>query len=332
MFRWYHNATKCYVLLPDVYINTDKEFDSQSWKSDFQRSKWFTRGWTLQELLAPGLVEFFCQGGKRLGDKISLKQQIHEITGIPVSALLEGSLSEFGVDERMSWIGPRQTKLEEDKAYSLLGIFDVHMPLIYGEGEENAFERLRNKIDKLLKEDRECIQNLQLFDPRDEKKRLEETNGGLLEESYCWILENSDFQRWRDDPQSRLLWIEAGPSKGKTMLFCGIINELKKLTAKTDLVSYFFCQASDSRIASATDVLRGLIYLIIDQNPLLVSHIRKKNNHTDNAFFEKANTWFALSTMFTNILQDPRLKKTYLMVDALDKCAADLSKLLDFIA
>ena len=129
------------------------------------------------------MVEFFCQEGKRLGDKVSLKQQIHEITGIPVSALLEGSLSQFSVDERMSWIGPRQTKLEEDMAYSLLGIFDVHMPLIYREGEENAFERLRNKIDKLSKEDQEYIQNLQLIDPRDEKKLVEETNGGLLEES-----------------------------------------------------------------------------------------------------------------------------------------------------
>ena len=93
------------------------------------------------------------------------------------------------------------------------------------------------------------------------------------------------------------------------MLFCGIINELKKLTAKTDLVSYFFCQASDSRIDNATDVLRGLIYLIIDQKPSLVSHIRKKYNHTDNALFENANTWFASSTMFTNIFSRPALEK-----------------------
>lgn len=67
------------------------------------------------------------------------------------------------------------------------------MPLIYEEGEENAFERLRKKIDKLSNEDRECIQHLQFINPRDEKKRIEETKDGVLDESYCWILENSAF-------------------------------------------------------------------------------------------------------------------------------------------
>jgi hypothetical protein len=94
------------------------------------------------------LVEFFSREGKRLGDKRSLERQIHEITGIAVPALQGTSLSQFGVDERLSWVENRQTTRKEDEAYSLLGIFDVYMPHIYGEGRNNAFKRLREEIDK----------------------------------------------------------------------------------------------------------------------------------------------------------------------------------------
>ena len=98
---------------------------------------------------------------------------------------------------------------------------------------------------QMEKEDKECIQHLRLTDPRDDKKRIEETKGGLLGDSYYWILENSDFQQWRNDQQNRLLWIKGDPGKGKTMLLCGIVNELKKSMANTNLLSYFFCQATD---------------------------------------------------------------------------------------
>jgi hypothetical protein len=115
------------------------------------------------------------------------------------------------------------------------------------------------------------------------------------------------------------------------MLLCGIINELKASIAKTDLLSYFFCQATDARINNATAVLRGLVYLLVDQQPSLISHIWKKYNHAGKSLFEDANAWVALSEIFTNILQDPSLNSTYLIIDALNECVADLLKLLDFI-
>ncbi|KAF1957123.1 HET-domain-containing protein [Byssothecium circinans] len=330
MFRWYRNATRCYVYLSDVsspLSGTNNEFDPQPWESNLRKSKWFTRGWTLQELLAPSSVEFFSRECKRLGDKGSLTQQIHEITNIPELALQGAPLSQFSVNERLSWIEHRQTKLEEDKAYSLLGIFDVYISPIYSEGTARAFKRLMDEIDKLEK----CMQDLRLTDPRDDKKRIEETKGGLLADSYRWILENSDFQQWRDRKQSRLLWVKGDPGKGKTMLLCGIIRELENSIAKTALLSYFFCQATDSRINNATAVLRGLLYLLVNQQPSLVSHIRKKHDHAGKLLFEDANAWIALSEIFTNILQDPSLSSTYFVIDALDECVADLPKLLDFI-
>ncbi|KAH8799655.1 hypothetical protein F5884DRAFT_112869 [Xylogone sp. PMI_703] len=330
MFRWYRNATRCYVYLSDVPsypLGTNTEFNPQSWDSEFWRSRWFTRGWTLQELLAPRSVEFFSCECERLGDKSSLKQQIQEITGIPASALQGAPLSQFSVDERFSWMERRQTTLEVDRVYSLLGILDVKIPLFKDTEAATAFERLREVIDKREK----CVQDLRLTDSRDDKKRIEDIKGGLLEDSYCWILETSEFKQWWSDQLRPLLWIKGDPGKGKTMLLCGIINELSKLTFDTALLSYFFCQATDSRINNATAVLRGLIYMLIGQQPSLISHIQKKYDHAGKALFEDPNAWFALSEIFTNILLDPSLNKTYLIIDALDECIADLPKLLDFI-
>ena len=155
MFRWYRNAARCYVYLSDVSTNEHNPNNlSQSWEAAFRKSRWFTRGWTLQELIAPPSVEFFSSEGKRLGDKKSLERQVHEVTGLAVQALQGTALFEFSIAERMSWAEKRDTKREEDKAYSLLGIFDIHMPLIYGEGMKNAFRRLRDEIDKCSSIDR----------------------------------------------------------------------------------------------------------------------------------------------------------------------------------
>jgi hypothetical protein len=154
MFRWYQKAARCYVYLSDVSTLKRKACDTSAqctWESAFRASKWFTRGWTLQELLAPKSVEFFSREGKTLGDKRTLEQQIHEITGIPTSALRENPLSQFDVDERFSWAKGRQTTRGEDKAYALFGIFDVQIPLLYGEGEVKAFLRLREAVDRPLK-------------------------------------------------------------------------------------------------------------------------------------------------------------------------------------
>ncbi|KAJ8068547.1 hypothetical protein OCU04_004097 [Sclerotinia nivalis] len=330
MFRWYRNATRCYVYLSDVSgcsVGGNHKCILRLWESDFRKSRWFTRGWTLQELLAPASVVFFSREGKRLGDKSLLMRQICEITNIPHIALEGCSLSQFSFEERLRWIQHRQTKLEEDKAYSLLGIFDVYILPIYGEGLASAYTRLLDEFHKMQK----CIQDLRLSDPRDDKKRIEGTKGGLLQDSYNWILDNPEFRQWRSDQQSQLLWIEGDPGKGKTMLLCGVINELERSKAKSVLLSYFFCQATDFRINYATAVLRGLIYLLVDQQPSLISHIRTKYDQAGKTLFEDTNTWVVLSEIIANMLQDPSLDYVYLIVDALDECVADLPKLLDVI-
>jgi hypothetical protein len=146
MFRWYKKAEKCYVYLSDVSVHK-KDGDAHiEWESAFRNSRWFTRGWTLQELLAPKIVEFYSRDGIRLGDKCSLEHQIAEITRIPVEALRGDELSRFSIEKRFSWVESRRTTKEEDKAYCLLGIFGIFLPLIYGEGQSSAMRRLRREI------------------------------------------------------------------------------------------------------------------------------------------------------------------------------------------
>ncbi|KAK0611657.1 hypothetical protein B0T14DRAFT_488834 [Immersiella caudata] len=154
MFRFYRDAEKCYVYLADVSRlppEADGESSRSRWKPAFRKSRWFTRGWTLQELIAPASVEFFSKEGIRLGTKMSLRETIYDITGIPLGVLQGSPLSDISISQRMEWVEKRETTRKEDKAYSLLGIFDVHMPLLYGEGRERAFLRLQEEIDKSSK-------------------------------------------------------------------------------------------------------------------------------------------------------------------------------------
>ncbi|CAK7242866.1 MAG: hypothetical protein STHCBS139747_004369 [Sporothrix thermara] len=156
---------------------------------------------------------------------------------------------------------------------------------------------------------------------------MEQTKGGLFNDSYRWILDNADFRRWRNDKNSRLLWIKGDPGKGKTMLLCGIIDELEKMN--DGILSYFFCQATDSRINSAISVLRGLIYLLVESRMSLLEHVRKKYDTAGKQVFEDANAWVALSGILASILETR--SETYLVIDALDECLAGLPDLLAFI-
>ncbi|UPL01724.1 hypothetical protein LCI18_012658 [Fusarium solani-melongenae] len=193
-----------------------------------------------------------------------------------------------------------------------------------------------------LKEARDrCLNDLLLTNPFDDKERIKDTKGGLLEGSYKWILDHSDYRRWLDDDHSRLLWIKGDPGKGKTMLLIGIVDELERQlaqlkqadqsTSHATVLSYFFCQATDSNLNNATAVLRGLIFLLAAQRPSLASNLREKYEHYGPKLFEGENAFFALSGILSGMLQDPSLNGAVLIIDALDECETNRHQLLDFI-
>jgi len=148
MFQWYKDATRCYVFLSDVSVSTATEPVQRSdWEASFRASAWFTRGWTLQELIAPVSVEFFSRDGQRIGDKTSLSHLVHEITSIPLTALRNCPLNQFTISERARWVENRETTEEEDTVYCLLGILGIFMPTTYGEGRDRALRRLQAEVD-----------------------------------------------------------------------------------------------------------------------------------------------------------------------------------------
>ena len=142
MYKWYSLAAVCYAYLADVPTGEDPCVED----SAFRRSRWFLRGWTLQELIAPFSVEFLSQDWALIGSKHTLVDLVEDVTKIDERALLQlESLDTFSVAQRLSWAANRMTTRVEDRAYSLQGIFDVHMSTFYGEGDR-AFRRLQEQI------------------------------------------------------------------------------------------------------------------------------------------------------------------------------------------
>ncbi|PGH34424.1 hypothetical protein GX50_02792 [[Emmonsia] crescens] len=179
MYEWYRCAVVCYVYLYDVTESSVTE------SSSFSSSVWFTRGWTLQELIAPSKVQFFNVEWQELGSKLDLKDEISAITGIPVK-VLTGELApqELSIAQRMSWASRRTTTKVEDIAYSLLKLFDINMPILYGE-KEKAFIRLQEEIMK--QSDDQTLFAWKISDSQ--------TYHGLLAKSPADFAESADMVR-----------------------------------------------------------------------------------------------------------------------------------------
>ena len=191
MYSWYQHSAVCYAYLSDI----------QDIKA-LNTSRWFSRGWTLQELIAPRHIILFDGQWRNIGTKQTLIEEIMSITGISKNILLGSSPLDCNVAQRMSWAANRQTTRDEDMAYCLVGLFDVHMPPIYGEGSEKAFLRLQEEILK-----RSSDQTLFLWTPSHEPY-----NQGLLATSPGSFCTHYDCFQWLRKLQS--LTSEPMPRKG----------------------------------------------------------------------------------------------------------------------
>ena len=176
MFKWYRQASVCYAYISDVpplpahdariaalpqvekpsqsvggmfseHLGSFDDDETSQWEQNFSQSRWFTRGWTLLELVAPKSLEFYGSDWQFMGSRKTLSAFITTITSIP-SSVLDGTedLYACSVAQRMSWAARRVTSRAEDAAYSLLGVFNVNMPILYGEGFDKAFSRLQKEI------------------------------------------------------------------------------------------------------------------------------------------------------------------------------------------
>lgn len=153
MFNYYRDAAVCYAYMSDVFDHKDSlsgnaQYTSnqiRSLESDFSRSRWFTRGWTLQELLAPSLLVFYAADWQPLGTRDDLRKTVAIVTKIDHNFFVYGKFSDYSIAQKFSWASGRKTSRIEDEAYCLLGLFGVSIPLLYGEGRR-AFRRLQEEL------------------------------------------------------------------------------------------------------------------------------------------------------------------------------------------
>ncbi|KAF1938815.1 HET-domain-containing protein [Clathrospora elynae] len=339
MFRWYQNAKKCYVFLSDVKSDT-LEGDGES---AFRQSRWFNRGWTLQELLAPHSVEFFSKDRARLGDKESLKHTIHEVTGIPIKALSGSDLSKFDVAERYSWAANRQTTEEEDGAYCLFGIFGVHLPLIYGEGKERALKRLKKEIetseDASVNETMNRSQSqekrlgkicswLSAPDPSTNYRRAHKQRQA---ETGLWLLESAKFTDWKERAASRL-WLYGIPGCGKTILSFTIIEHLLQ-HCHDDIrivTAYFYFDFDDAQKQDPELMLRSLLCQLLQRSFTIPKGVDALFSSCENG--QRKPSLHALLDVTRQVAQE--FAHVYVVLDALDECTqrSELMDMLEMVA
>jgi ankyrin repeat protein len=323
MFRWYQNSAKCYVYLSDVSSGKRSLSSELLWKLAFRQSQWFTRGWTLQELLAPASVEFFSRDAKWLGDKRSLENEIQQTTGIAIQALQGVSVLQFSIQERMSWTKNRETTREEDQAYCLMGIFDVHIPVIYGEGKNSAYKRLREVIDK-QSEELKCLQALRTSNYEQFKDR----NPGRLEGTCKWFLQHERFLDWQQS-SSGLLWVSADPGCGKSVLAKSLIDEEIKSTASRT-TCYFFFKDDNDKQKSLTSALSSLLHQLFLQKQSLIQYAmhdyKIEGDHLVHLFYK-------LWGILMKAASDSKAGEVVCVLDGLDECAeAERYQIIDTLS
>jgi N-terminal domain of NWD NACHT-NTPase/NACHT domain len=203
---------------------------------------------------------------------------------------------------------------------------------------EKAQIALKQEMER-DEEDRNCLRDLHWIDPRDELQDIKARKDDLIDDSYKWILDTNEFKNfsdWKDPEASSLLWITGQAGMGKTMLLIGIIQELTKerlTNPEAPSISYFFCQGSTSEFNGALGVLRSLLWLLLVQQPRLISHVREAYKIAGKKTFAGAVAFEKLSGILKSALEDKELEPLILVIDALDECdQGDRPSLIRFLS
>jgi hypothetical protein len=232
--------------------------------------------------------------------------------------------------------GTNLAKLEELVQEAVARRKNIDALIAVGKDHLQVGREQRDILGEMFKrgmsqDDEKWLDDLHITDPHLDKARIKDMKGGLLRESYQWILDDPLFKQWRHDPKARKLWVKGDPGTGKTMLLCGIVDELEQSSTPHSLLSFFFCQSGDSRINNATAVLRGMIYRVVKQQPSLISLARKKYGTANQLLSDNVNSFYALSEVINEILAGTPETRMCFVIDALDECDTGLELLLGLI-
>jgi ankyrin repeat protein len=332
MFRWYNKSAQCYVYLSDVSTSkrkADHDQFSRTWEPAFRTSHWFSRGWTLQELIAPHRVTFFSKEGNHLGNKSSLERLLHLITCIPVPALQNAPLDEFDVEQRMSWIGNRQTTREEDRAYSMLGIVGISMLPMYGEGEDRALRRLRKEIREgsggmthaLNEDQKQSLLDSLRFEQIDARQM---TIKNAHTKTCKWLLENRQYLDWLDksklDEHHGFLWIKGKAGTGKSTLMKFAFFNARKMMKDRIILSFFFNARGEDMEKSTIGAYRSLLLQLLERLPALQSTLNLLGLSESNIGADHRWNIGLLEMLLEQAVQMLGKSQVVCFIDALDEC------------
>lgn len=344
MFRWYSEATRCYALLSDCSRRDGSPGNAITFQRQFRHSRWFTRGWTLQELLAPRILDFFSLDGGHLGDKNSLRGEIERITGIPETAITGKPLSTFDINCRLQWASNRSTKREEDEAYCLAGLFGVSVRPNYGERRESAMRHLKLEIESKFKNE---LYKAVMPIYNDEKSfESIENRRNRLYTSLCrdivdarrfaikqacrgtceWLVRHQSISDWLTDSQfdqhRGLLWIRGKPGAGKSTLLNFLYEHMQQQKTENDvIISFFFNARGELQERSTTGMWLGLVAQLLKGVPALkmvLDTVVLPLNTGEPKWTE--NMLVGIFKVAIRML-GPRCLKCF--VDALDECDED---------
>ncbi|RFU79815.1 rna 3 -terminal phosphate cyclase [Trichoderma arundinaceum] len=217
MFQWYKDSALCYAFLEDCQGPLPYRKTSSS--ADIPR--WYSRGWTLQELIAPKIVHFYSMEWQFLGTKDTHAAEISRVTGIDTYALGGGDVSRISVARRMSWVANRKTTRLEDMAYSVMGIFDISMPLLYGEGPK-AFTRLQEEI--MQKTDDQSVFCWNQVDAKGSFRGDNSEGNGLLAFSPSFFASASSIARFYSPRPGRRQTVVTSQGAVVNLLLCHDIS------------------------------------------------------------------------------------------------------------
>jgi ankyrin repeat protein len=352
MCRWYERSAVCFVYLSDVQLHEQGSIIELGSNSSFRTCRWFKRGWTLQELLAPSRVEFYAHD-LHLGSSMSLSKQIHDITGIHIDALRGSSFKEFSIPTRLRWASGRSTTVPEDAAYCLMGLCGVTISPRYGESRAEAERRLRQEIqtkfgDSSLDLGSGSIQHWQdhnappkeLLDARQVKLATlqfdmidsRKTDIAKAFNFTCaWILEHPLYLKWRDLEASKqhfgFLWIKGHPGAGKSVLVKHLDLYISKSKEAEDIcVSFYFHARGDPLEKSLEGMYRSLLTQLFRANQDL--EVVLDNFECEGS---SRSTLQRLRSLLTAAVAKLEHRRLFCFIDALDECEeSDMQDTIDY--
>jgi ankyrin repeat protein len=321
MWRWYSEAHLCFVYLPD--LSKKRKLDAD-WRDTLKDCRWFTRGWTLQELVASKGVEFYARDG-HLGNREDLLPALKNITGINLGDPMPDQAT------RLGWVANRTTKKPEDKAYCMLGICDVSLDPRYGEGGESAWQRLQDAIihrhgtsslqvrgGATNLDHRTAVLEALNFDALETRRKTVKV---ALAKTCKWILSHPACAKWMK-LEHKFFWIKGKPGAGKSVLIKYLDQHVTRQLKKSRAIGLYFNARGTQLERSFLGLYRSLLVQLVDLVPELAHELDALNANFDLPQLQSVIS-SAILGLGTRI---------WLFIDALDECReGDVQEFIDFL-